>query len=101
MTAQRQETSPPRPGIALICLMAGIWLSGLGFGLGLGYPGSAAHAATTERIVVNRFSGIAIDEIGHRVEPLDGDAGEAIDDDPLGGGCVRGQARQAEPNARQ
>jgi len=61
MTAQRQETSPPRPGIALICLMAGIWLSGLGFGLGLGYPGSAAHAATTERIVVNRFSGIAIE----------------------------------------
>ncbi|MCP3392002.1 hypothetical protein NLM27_24720 [Bradyrhizobium sp. CCGB12] len=45
-----------RPGIALIgrlvCLLAGIWI------IGLGLP---AQAATTERIVVNRFSGVAIE----------------------------------------
>jgi YHS domain-containing protein len=58
MTAQRQEASPSRPGIALIGLLAGIWLTcspDLG---GLGCP---AEAATTERIVVNRFSGVAIE----------------------------------------
>ena len=45
-----------RPGIALIgrlvCLLAGIW-----FGLSL----LPVDAATTERIVVNRFSGVAIE----------------------------------------
>lgn len=45
-----------RPGIALIgrlvCLLAGIWLV---------CSGLPAQAATTERIVVNRFSGIAIE----------------------------------------
>ena len=45
-----------RPGIALIgrlvCLLAGIWLA---------CSGLPAHAATTERIVVNRFSGVAIE----------------------------------------
>ena len=45
-----------RPGIALIgrlvCLLAGIWL---------GCCGVPAQAATTERIVVNRFSGVAIE----------------------------------------
>ncbi|MCA1383622.1 MULTISPECIES: YHS domain-containing (seleno)protein [unclassified Bradyrhizobium] len=45
-----------RPGIALIarrlCLLAGIWI------LGAGGP---TGAATTERIVVNRFSGVAIE----------------------------------------
>ena len=45
-----------RPGIALIghliCLLAGIWLAGAGL---------PAQAATTERIVVNRFSGVAIE----------------------------------------
>ncbi|MDN4987937.1 hypothetical protein KUL72_07340 [Bradyrhizobium arachidis] len=45
-----------RPGIALIgrlvCLLAGIWL------VSSGLP---AHAATTERVVVNRFSGVAIE----------------------------------------
>jgi hypothetical protein len=54
MTAQRQEDSPLRPGIALIgslvCLLACIWMAG-----------SPAGAATTERIVVNRFSGVAIE----------------------------------------
>ncbi|MDE2380126.1 YHS domain-containing (seleno)protein [Bradyrhizobium sp.] len=57
MTAQRQESSPSRPGIALISLVAGICLVGPS-------PGgvwSAAQAATTERVVVNRFSGVAIE----------------------------------------
>jgi YHS domain-containing protein len=56
MTAQRQEDSPLRPGIALIrflvCLLAGIWIA---------CAGLPAEAATTERIVVNRFSGVAIE----------------------------------------
>lgn len=45
-----------RPGIALIgfllCLLAGI---------AIGCPASPAQAATTERIVTNRFSGVAIE----------------------------------------
>lgn len=45
-----------RPGIALIsflvCLLAGI---------GIVCPGLPAHATTTERIVVNRFTGVAIE----------------------------------------
>ncbi|MBR0969794.1 MULTISPECIES: YHS domain-containing (seleno)protein [Bradyrhizobium] len=45
-----------RPGIALIgrlvCLLAGIWIASCGM---------SAQAATTERIVVNRFSGVAIE----------------------------------------
>ena len=45
-----------RPGIALIgllvCLLSGIWLTG---------SGAPAQAATTERVVVNRFSGVAIE----------------------------------------
>jgi len=45
-----------RPGIALIrflvCLLAGIWIA---------CAGLPAEAATTERIVVNRFSGVAIE----------------------------------------
>jgi len=59
MTAQRQEDSPLRPGIALIgrrvclvCLLAGIWII---------CPRLPAEAATTERIVVNRFSGVAVE----------------------------------------
>ncbi|MBR0961509.1 YHS domain-containing (seleno)protein [Bradyrhizobium japonicum] len=45
-----------RPGIALIarrvCLLAGIWII---------CSGLPAGAATTERIVVNRFTGVAIE----------------------------------------
>ena len=55
-----------RPGIALIsrlaCLLAGIWFA---------CPDLAAQAATTERIVVNRFSGVAIegfDPVGYFVD---------------------------------
>jgi hypothetical protein len=57
MTAQRQERngiSPPwgrRPGIALIALGA----------LFFPIPVPAVHATTTERVVVNRFSGLAIE----------------------------------------
>ena len=56
------------PGIALIPLLAArfsisvFWI-GLGW-IGLGAPGVqefAARAATTERVVVNRFSGLAIE----------------------------------------
>jgi YHS domain-containing protein len=56
MTAQRQEDSPLRPGIALIgllvSLLAGIWMT---------CSWLPVQAATTERIVVNRFSGVAIE----------------------------------------
>lgn len=55
-----------RPGIALIglaiWLLAGIWLACLEL---------PAQAATTERIVVNRFSGVAIegfDPVGYFVD---------------------------------
>ena len=42
--------------------------------------------------------GSGIDEIGDRVEPLDGEAGVAVDDDPLGGrgrGPLAGEKREA------
>ena len=52
MTAQRQERYGSRPGIALFALLAGFFAA-----LSLD---SAASAATTERVVVNRYSGLAI-----------------------------------------
>jgi YHS domain-containing protein len=52
MTAQRQENSGWRPGIALIGVLAA--LSGACHSV-------AAQSATTERIVINRFSGVAIE----------------------------------------
>jgi hypothetical protein len=73
MTAQRQERNRSRretafrPGIAVIALLAGLswvnmvasaWLSG-------------AEAATTERVVVNRYTGLAIegfDPVGYFVD---------------------------------
>src|SRR6202165_6104219 len=64
MTAQRQERNGPRsgtgfrPGIALIASFASL------VGVGLAAPAFfefAAHAATTERVVMNRFSGLAIE----------------------------------------
>jgi hypothetical protein len=68
MTAPRQERNGSssgscsgeafRPGIAVIAVLAG--LSVLGFGVLAGLP-SAAQASTTERVVVNRFSGLAIE----------------------------------------
>ena len=52
MTAQRQERYGSRPGIALFALLAGFF-GGLTLDL-------AARASTTERVVVNRYSGLAI-----------------------------------------
>jgi hypothetical protein len=64
MTAQRQERNGIgrrirfRPGTALIIVLAGILSAGPGREGGLG---PAAWAATTERVVANRFSGLAIE----------------------------------------
>src|SRR3954466_1569315 len=47
-----------RPGIAFI----GLWASWCGMGLGVQASlSSAARASTTERVVVNRYSGLAIE----------------------------------------
>ena len=62
MTAERQERNgrwsgkAVRPGIALIAGLATLWLLGVA---GPGLP--PAKASTTERVVVNRFSGLAIE----------------------------------------
>jgi hypothetical protein len=84
MTAQRQERKGSRlirtgfcPGIAFIGSCAGRLLAGpllaslllaaslvLASLVGLGargFPGSAAEAATTERVIVNRYTGLAIE----------------------------------------
>src|SRR4051794_23990802 len=53
MTAQRQERYGWRPGIAFFALLAGVFAS---FGLDL-----TVQAQTTERVVVNRYSGLAIE----------------------------------------
>jgi hypothetical protein len=52
-----------RPGIALIALLASLVLASLVLeSLGVqGLPGSTARAATTERVVVNRYTGLAIE----------------------------------------
>jgi hypothetical protein len=52
MTVQRQERYGVRLRIALIALVVGLTLACAGF---------TAYAATSERIVTNRFSGLAID----------------------------------------
>jgi hypothetical protein len=63
MTAQRQERNGSRAetgfrrGIAAIALSAGL-LGGL---IGPASFGAAVRAATTERVVVNRFTGLAIE----------------------------------------
>ncbi len=62
MTAQRQERNgirrqlQIRPGLALIPVLASLLWAGPVPG-----PGPAALAATTERVVTNRFSGLAIE----------------------------------------
>ena len=64
MTAQRQEGNGSgsgihfRPGIALIVFLASLLLVSLGE---LARSGSAARAATTERVIANRYSGLAIE----------------------------------------
>ncbi len=53
MTAQRQESYHRGPGMALIAFLVAVFaLSGLD---------RAAQGATTERIVMNRYSGLAIE----------------------------------------
>jgi hypothetical protein len=58
MTAQRQERNGWRPGLAFIALLASLELASLGAQAGL--P-CAAEAATTERVIVNRYTGLAIE----------------------------------------
>jgi hypothetical protein len=64
MTAQRQERNGSclgagfRPGIALISLLAGLVWLGLAAQACFPHP---ARAATTERVVVNRYTGLAIE----------------------------------------
>ena len=53
MTAQRQERYGRRPGIAFFALLAGVFASIFLY--------SPAFAQTTERVVVNRYSGLAIE----------------------------------------
>jgi hypothetical protein len=57
MTAQRQERYRRRLGLAFIAVLAGFSAA---------FPHCAAVAATTERLVVDRFSGIAI----HGYDPV-------------------------------
>jgi hypothetical protein len=57
MTAQRQETYRRRLGIAFIAVLASICGSFLDF---------AAYGSTTERLVVDRFTGLAI----HGYDPV-------------------------------
>jgi hypothetical protein len=56
MTAQRQERNGSRPGIAFICFC----LAAVGFGVPTGLL-VVVHAATTERVVANRYTGLAIE----------------------------------------
>src|SRR4051812_32060779 len=52
MTAQRQERNGWRPGSAFIALLSVLAVAGVCL---------AAHAATTERLVADRTTGLAID----------------------------------------
>jgi hypothetical protein len=60
MTGQRQEVYRRRQGNATIALIAGICVTIFGFAAQF-VTQSVAQAATTERVVVNRFSGLAIE----------------------------------------
>jgi hypothetical protein len=53
MTAQRQERKGSRPGIALIAAAAALFTQA--------FPPLPARAATTERVIVNRYTGLAIE----------------------------------------
>ena len=76
MTAQRQERNGSRPGtgfrpgIALIFSIAALGWAGIAaislvgislIGISLGAAADPAEAATTERVVLNRFTGLAIE----------------------------------------
>ncbi len=65
MTAQRQERYGWRPGVAFFALLAGFLAA---FGVDF-----IAYASTTERVVVNRYSGLAIggfDPVAYFTESL-------------------------------
>jgi hypothetical protein len=66
MTAPRQERNGRRPGIAFITLLASVLLQA-------GLP-SAVQASTTERVIVNRFSGLAIEGFDPVAYFTDGEA---------------------------
>jgi hypothetical protein len=66
MTAPRQEGNGVRPGIAFIALMASVLLQAA-------LP-SAIEASTTERVIVNRFSGLAIEGFDPVAYFTDGEA---------------------------
>jgi hypothetical protein len=53
MTPQRQESCSPEPGLAVFALLLAVFVL-----FGFNRP---SHGSTTERIVVNRFSGLAIE----------------------------------------
>jgi hypothetical protein len=56
MTAQRQEGNGWRLGLAVIGLFYALGLFG-----GQALPGSVAQAATTERVIVSRYTGLAME----------------------------------------
>ncbi|HVV41000.1 MAG TPA: YHS domain-containing (seleno)protein [Nitrobacter sp.] len=70
MTAQRQERNGLRRGIALIATLATVSIAAAG--------GIGARAATTQRVVVDRYTGLAIegiDPVGYFTDgrPITGD----------------------------
>jgi hypothetical protein len=66
MTAQRQERNGVRPGIAFIALLASVLLQAA--------LASPIQASTTERVIVNRFSGLAIEGFDPVAYFTDGEA---------------------------
>jgi hypothetical protein len=66
MTAPRQERNGGRPGIAFIALLAGVLLQASLL--------PAVQASTTERVIVNRFSGLAIEGFDPVAYFTDGEA---------------------------
>ncbi len=72
MTAQRRERYGWRPGVAFFALLAGFFVV---FGVDF-----AADAATTERVVVNRYSGLAIEGFDPVAYFTDSQAAQGIAD---------------------
>src|ERR1700712_491193 len=71
MTARRQERNGKRAGLAFIALLSGAAVAGIAL---------AAQAATTERLVADRYTGLAIggfDPVAYftDAQPLVGEAG--------------------------
>jgi hypothetical protein len=72
MTAPRQERNGGRPGIAFIAALASLLLQA-GLLLQAALP-SAVQGSTTERVIVNRFSGLAIEGFDPVAYFTDGEA---------------------------